>query len=48
MPNLNDYHAFKSTCGGSGSGGFSSGCLKLVLTIVVIVLVLCLIGQCSS
>ena len=47
MPDLNDYHAFKSTSGGSG-GGIDPGCLKTVVVIGVIVLFLVLLGKCAS
>jgi len=32
MPDLNDFHAFKSTSGGGGSGGgCGSGCVTWIL-----------------
>ncbi len=37
MPDLNDYHAFKSTSGGSGGNsgaGCSSGCLPWILGVL--------------
>lgn len=43
MPDLNDYHAFKSTSGGSGGGG--SGCGGSPLTWIVEI---CLILQILS
>lgn len=42
MPDMNDYHAFKSTTGGSGSGGNSGGsfgCGWIVIVAVVLLLV---------
>lgn len=49
MPDMNDFHAFKSTSGNGGdSGGGGGGCLKPILIIGIIVLVLCLIGQCAG
>lgn len=44
--NMNDFHAFKSTSGGSGGG---SGCLGASATeiIVCILLVLWLFSKCS-
>ena len=41
MPEMNDYHAFNSTSGGSG-GGF--GCSGTVIGILVVVGILWLIG----
>lgn len=44
MPDLNDFHAFKSTSSGENSG--NSGCLGGGFTwIVVIIVVLWLIGK---
>jgi len=45
MPSHNDYHAFKSTSGGSGGGG----CLpwKTILLLAIIYEILTLIGQCK-
>lgn len=48
MPNLNDFHAYKSTSGGGGGGGIDPGCLKTVVVIGVIVLFLVLLSQCGS
>ncbi len=46
MPDLNDFHAFNSTSGGSNSGG--GGCSwRLIVGIVIIVGILILIGKCS-
>lgn len=45
MPDMNDFHAFKSTSGGSGSGGSGGGggrgfgCGWIVIVIVVIMLI---------
>ncbi len=41
MPDLNDYHAFKSTSGGenSGGGGDGLGCGWVVIVIGVIMLI---------
>ena len=46
MPYMNDFHAFKSTSGGSGGGG---GCLpwKTIIIIAIIYGVLTLVGQCK-
>lgn len=47
MPDMNDFHAFKSTSsGGSSSGGGCSG--SVLLWIMIIVGVLWLIGKCAS
>ena len=40
MPNLNDYHAYKSTSGGSGNFGTNKGLGCGGLTVIVIVVVL--------
>ena len=43
MPDMNDFHAFKSTSGGSGSGngggGRGLGCGGVVIVIVILMLV---------
>jgi len=44
MPDMNDYHAFKSTSGGSGGssgggGGKGFGCGWIVIVIVVFLLI---------
>ena len=42
MPNLNDYHAFKSTGGDSGAGGGKGGgfgCGWIVIAVVVFMLI---------
>ena len=44
MPDMNDYHAFKSTSGGSGGssgggGGKGFGCGWIVIVIVAILLI---------
>ena len=49
MPDLNDFHAFKSTSSGNGSGsGIHSGCLSPLVIIGLIVALLMLLGKCSS
>lgn len=48
MPDLNDFHAFKSTTSGNQGGGNGSGCLKPWVVIVIIIAVLILIGKCSA
>ena len=48
MPDLNDYHAFKSTSGGGDGRGFDFGCLKTVIVIGAIALLLVLLGQCEA
>ena len=48
MPDLNDFHAFQSTSGGSGSNGgagSSGGCLIWVLAGLAI---LCIIGKLAG
>lgn len=45
MPDLNDFHAFKSTSGGGGSGGGGSGCFTWILVGLVI---LWIIGKLSG
>ena len=48
MPNMDDFHAFKSTGGGSGgSGGGSggSGCFPRVIFIGLVILLLYLLGK---
>jgi len=39
MPDINDYHAFKSTSGGGG-GGSSGGCLPWIIGILVFLYIL--------
>ncbi len=47
MLDLNDFHAYKSTSGGDGSGcGF--GCSMPMIFIGIIVVFLYLLGKCSS
>ena len=46
MPDLNDFHAFNSTSG--GSGGFGSGGWKILLCIAIVAALLILLGECSS
>lgn len=48
MPDLNDFHAFKSTSSGGSSGGGRSGCSTPWLAIAVIVLILILLGKCAA
>ena len=45
MPDLNDFHAFKSTSGGGGSGSGGSGCFTWILVGLVI---LRIIGKLSG
>ena len=48
MPGMDDFHAFKSTSGGSGSSG-GSGCSGGLFTwILVIVAALWVIGKLSG
>ena len=49
MPDMNDFHAFKSTSSGSG-GSFGSGfgCSSGFWVVVIIIALLTLLGQCSS
>ncbi len=48
MPDLNDFHAFKSTTDGS-SGGGSIGCLSpTIIGVIVIILILYIIGKLSG
>lgn len=47
MPDMNDFHAFKSTGGGNGGGG-GFGCSPGFWTIVIIIALLWLLGQCSG
>jgi len=47
MPNLNDFHAFKSTSGGV-SGGFGIGCSSPFVVVGIIILFLYLLGKCSA
>ena len=44
MPDLNDFHAFKSTSGGGGAGG-GSGCFTWILVGLAI---LWIIGKLSG
>ena len=53
MPDMNDYHAFKSTSGGSGGssgggGGKGFGCGWIVIVIVVILLLISFIADGAS
>ena len=45
MPDMNDFHAFKSTSTGSGGGGCSG---SILLWIMIIVGVLWLIGKVAA
>ena len=50
MPDINDYHAFKSTSGGSsgsGSGGTDFGCGWVVIVIVVLMLIFFIVDGAS-
>ena len=42
MPNLDDFHAFKSTSGGAGGG-----CSTPIVIIGIIISILYLIGKCA-
>ena len=50
MPNLNNYHAYKSTSGGTGggSGGNNIGCGGYVVIIIVIIMLLAMIVKGSD
>ena len=51
MPDMNDYHAFKSTSGGSGGGsggGKGFGCGWIVIVIVVLMLIFFIAGSVSG
>ena len=51
MPDMNDYHAFKSTSGDSGSGsgdGGGIGCLAWIVIGIVIVLLIYFIAEGAS
>jgi hypothetical protein len=46
MPNMNDFHAFKSCSGGTDGAGCGMGCLSPTVIIVAIILfVIYLIGK---
>lgn len=45
MPDLNDFHAFKSTSGGGGSG---IGCSAPFWIIIIVIALITLLGQCSN
>ncbi len=45
MPNLDDFHAFKNTSGGSGGSG--GGCSTPLVIIGIIISILYLIGKCA-
>lgn len=45
MPNLNDFHAFKSTSGGGENGGFGCGLLVIGFIVLVIVEIIKAIGN---
>lgn len=49
MPDLNDFHAFKSTGGGSGggSGGGDWGWLKPLLIIGLVYIVIRILAECA-
>ena len=52
MPNFNDYHAFKSTSGGTGgngsSGGGGIGCAGWIVIAVVVFLLILFIADGAS
>ena len=50
MPNFNNYHAYKSTSGGTGdgSGGNNIGCGGYVVIIIVIIMLLAMIVKGSD
>ncbi len=47
MPDMNDFHAFNSTKGGSGGGGGCClGCISpWVITVSIILIIIYLIGK---
>ena len=47
MPDMNDFHAFKSTSGGSGGDlGCGTGCLSpTVITVAIILFIIYLVGK---
>ena len=48
MPELNDFHAFKSTSGGSGSGSGGGSGLNKWIVVLIITALLMLLGECSG
>lgn len=48
MPDLNDFHAFKSTSGDSGSGSGGGFGLSKWIVVLIIVALLTLLGECSG
>ena len=45
MPNLNDYHAYKSTSSGDGGSRKGVGCSPGIVFIIIVVIILILIGK---
>ena len=48
MPDLNDFHAFKSTSGGAGSGSGGGSGLSKWIAVLIITALLTLLGKCSG
>ncbi len=49
MPNINDYHAFKNTSGGSGgSGGSGIGCAGWIVIGIVVFMLISFIADGAS
>ena len=45
MPNLNDYHAYKSTSSEGGTSGNGFGCSPGIIFIIILIIILILIGK---
>ena len=43
MPDMNDFHAFKSTSGGDRGGSSGDGCLKPIVFFTIVIIILCLV-----
>ena len=48
MPDMNDFHAFKSTSGGSSGGSGGGSGLSKWRVVLIIVALLTFLGQCSG